>query len=32
LPEKALDPNATVIKVEVKGTVEAVSAKSKDKM
>ena len=32
LPEKALDANATVIKVEVKGTVEPVSAKPKDKM
>jgi alpha-L-fucosidase len=32
VPEKAIDPNATVIKVEVKGTVEPVSAKPKDKM
>src|SRR5258705_1103603 len=32
VPENANDPNATVIKVEVKGTVEPVSAKSKDKM
>ena len=32
VPEKALDENATVIKVEVKGTVEPVSAKPKDKM
>ena len=32
VPEKALDANATVIKVEVKGTVEPVSAKPKDKM
>ena len=32
LPEKALDPNATVIKVEVKGIVENLSTKPKDKM
>ena len=32
VPEKAIDPNATVIKVEVKGTVEPVSAKPKDKL
>jgi len=32
IPEKALDENATVIKVEVKGTVEPVSSKPKDKM
>jgi alpha-L-fucosidase len=32
LPVKALDTLATVIKVEVKGTVDAVSAKPKDKM
>ena len=32
LPEKALDENATVIKVEVKGTVDPVSSKPKDKM
>ena len=32
VPEKASDSNATVIKVEVKGTVEPVSAKPKDKM
>jgi alpha-L-fucosidase len=32
LPGKALDTLATVIKVEVKGTVDAVSAKPKDKM
>jgi alpha-L-fucosidase len=32
VPEKAPDTNATVIKVEVKGKVEAVSAKPKDKM
>ena len=32
VPEKAIDPNATVIKVEVKGTVEPGSAKPKDKL
>ena len=32
VPEKALDANATVIKVEVKGKVEATVAKPKDKM
>jgi len=32
VPEKALDANATVIKVEVKGPVEPISAKQKDKM
>jgi alpha-L-fucosidase len=32
VPGKALDANATVIKVEVKGKVEAVTAKPKDKM
>ena len=32
VPANSLDPNATVIKVEVKGTVEPVSAKPKDKM
>ena len=32
VPEKAIDPNATVIKVEVKGIVEPISAKPKDKM
>jgi alpha-L-fucosidase len=32
LPEKALDTIATVIKVEVKGPVEAAAAKPKDKM
>jgi alpha-L-fucosidase len=32
VPEKAIDPNATVIKVEVKGTVESVPLKPKDKM
>jgi len=32
LPEKALDENATVIKVEIKGTVENSLAKPKDKM
>ena len=32
VPEKGLDENATVIKVEVKGVVENNSAKSKDKM
>ena len=32
VPEKAIDAIATVIKVEVKGTVDAVSAKPKDKM
>jgi alpha-L-fucosidase len=32
VPEKAIDANATVIKVEVKGNVEAVTAKPKDKM
>ena len=31
IPEKALDENATVIKVEVAGTIENSSAKSKDK-
>ena len=30
--QKAIDANATVIKVEVKGNVEAVSTKPKDKM
>ena len=30
VPDKALDPNATVIKVEVKGKVDVVSAKPKD--
>ncbi len=32
LPEKALDPVATVIKIKLKGTVENVTAKPKDKM
>jgi len=32
VPEKALDANATVIKIEVKGKVEAATAKPKDKM
>jgi alpha-L-fucosidase len=32
VPEKAIDTNATVIRVEVKGKVEATSAKPKDKM
>ena len=32
VPEKAIDPNVTVIKVEVKGPVEPVSAKPKDKI
>ena len=32
VPEKAIDPNTTVIKVEVKGTVEPISAKPKDNM
>ena len=32
IPEKAIDPNVTVIKVEVKGAVEPVSTKPKDKM
>jgi alpha-L-fucosidase len=32
LPEKAIDPVATVIKLEVKGKVESLSAKPKDKM
>jgi len=32
VPGNSLDPNATVIKVEVKGTVENGSAKPKDKM
>jgi alpha-L-fucosidase len=32
LPEKGLDPIATVIKVEVKGEVVTESAKPKDKM
>jgi alpha-L-fucosidase len=32
LPAQALDANATVIKVEVKGAVEPVSVKPKDKM
>ena len=32
VPEKGLDPNATVIKVEVKGTVAGGPAKPKDKM
>jgi alpha-L-fucosidase len=31
VPEKELDPNATVIKVEVKGTIENGSVKPKDK-
>jgi alpha-L-fucosidase len=32
VPEKAIDANATVIKVKVKGNVAAVTAKPKDKM
>ena len=32
VPEKALDENATVIKVEVKGAVESILTKPKDKM
>ena len=32
VPEKGLDPNATVIKIEVKGTVAGGPAKPKDKM
>ncbi len=32
VPENALDPNATVIKCEVKGIVETVSNKPKDKL
>src|SRR5687768_2087093 len=31
MPDKAIDPNATVIKVEVKGRIEPVSTKPKDK-